>query len=191
MIGSHNSMTYLQPRYWIFRPFAFLWRTQTKNLKEQIKEGVDYVDIRVRRDSKFNWRLCHSIVDLQAKSKTITGLMQYIHHDLGIKKSRLLLERGFWIDEEAFKTAVNFYLAFSPYAKNVTFVAIKKGWQVIKDADPPLIDYSYVPFKSNKGFWWNLAHLKLSTITKWARKHNPRITNKIKQSDTVHFMDMI
>lgn len=191
MIGSHNSMTYLQPRYWIFRPFAFLWRTQTKNLKEQIKEGVDYVDIRVRLDSNYDWRLCHGIVDLKAKFSTIASLMDYIHLNLGIKKSRLLLEHDDNISVEAFRIAIKILLKYSPYADNVTFIGIKRGWRVIKDEDPPIIDYSYVPYQTDKGFWWNLRHLKLSTITKWAKKHNPRITNKLKQSDTIHFLDMI
>lgn len=191
MIGSHNSMTYLQPRYWIFRPFAFLWRTQTKNLKEQIKEGVDYVDIRVRLDNNCDWRLCHGIVDLKAKFSTIASLMDYIHLNLGIKKSRLLLEHDDNTSVEAFLTAIKILLEYSPYADNITFIGIKRSWRVIKNEDPDIVDYSYVPYQTGRRFWWNLRHMKISTISRWAKKHNPQITDQMKQSYTVHFMDMI
>ena len=73
----------------------------------------------------------------------------------------------------------------------ITFIGIKKGWKVIKNQDPPIKGYTYVPFLSNKSLWWNLRHMKWSTISLWAKKHNPIITDELIASDIVYFMDRV
>lgn len=45
--ASHNTMTYLIPKYWIFRPFRFMAKCQEKTLEEQYKCGVRYFDFRI------------------------------------------------------------------------------------------------------------------------------------------------
>lgn len=182
MIGTHNSATGLSSRWWIFRPFSFLWRTQTKTLEQQIAEGVKYLDLRVRW-RRNRWEYCHGIVGLRGGASYLSQIASFCkEHNV---KARLLLENGNAKTEKWFRTCAQ-TIVDSP---EITFIGIKKGWKVIKNHDPHIIDYSYVPFYSNKSFWWNLKHMEWSTIASWAKKHNPPITDEIVNDTTVHFMD--
>lgn len=184
MLGTHDSMTYLPPRWWIFRPFAWLWRTQTKSLAEQVAKGTKYIDIRIKRKGQ-HWVYCHGLVELQGDvwSPFEIALMCK-RYDV---RARLLLERGDENDEFLFKQDVS-RLMFWP---EITFIGIKKGWKVLKNQDPPIEDCTYVPFLSNRGLWWNLRHMKWSTIARWAKKHNPAITPAILKSETIYFVDRL
>ena len=46
-IGSHNSMSYLTPLKWYMRPFAFIARCQSKDIKYQYEQGIRLFDIRI------------------------------------------------------------------------------------------------------------------------------------------------
>lgn len=59
ILGSHNTLTYLKPRNWWMRLFAFAYKCQSKTLGEQIKSGVHSIDIRVRFDEYGKIRFCH------------------------------------------------------------------------------------------------------------------------------------
>ena len=49
LLGSHNSMSYLPPRRWWMRPFAFMARCQSRPLYEQLYiYDIRYFDLRVR-----------------------------------------------------------------------------------------------------------------------------------------------
>ena len=76
MIGTHDSLTFNTPRYKIFNLFKFLWRTQTKSIEEQIKSGVTYFDIRVRRDKNV-WRVCHGLVDFNITFDKLDNILFY------------------------------------------------------------------------------------------------------------------
>lgn len=184
MIGTHDSMTYLAPRWWIFRPFAWLWRTQTKSLDEQIAAGVRYIDIRVKRCGN-HWVFCHGLVELKDGVDSLEDIV-HICESYGIR-GRLLLERGNENDEQCFRGCTLGIMK----CPEITFIGIKKGWKVIKNQDPPIKDCTYVPFLSNKSLWWNLRHMKWSTISLWAKKHNPIITDELIASDIVYFMDRV
>lgn len=47
-LASHNSWSYLSPNKWWMRPFAFIARCQSKNIREQYEAGVRLFDLRVR-----------------------------------------------------------------------------------------------------------------------------------------------
>ena len=63
-IASHNSFTYLRPRRWWMRPFAFMARCQRVNWVEQwAKYGADLFDLRVRIDTKARQPyFCHGLM---------------------------------------------------------------------------------------------------------------------------------
>lgn len=185
MIGTHDSMTYLSPRWWIFRPFAWLWRTQTKTLREQIALGVKYIDIRVKPKNGI-WVFYHGIVELQGNVWFLSEIADLCKtHNL---KARLLLESGNESAQKLFIDECNKTILHNPY---ISFIGIKKGWKILKNQDPPIKDCTYVPFLSNKSLWWNIRHMKWSTIALWAKKHNPIVTDELIVSDTVYFMDRI
>ena len=60
IIGSHNSWTYLPPKQWWLRPFAFMARCQSASITEQYeKYGVKCFDLRILYDDKGNLSVAH------------------------------------------------------------------------------------------------------------------------------------
>lgn len=55
------------------------------------------------------------------------------------------------------------------------------------------MDYTYIPFYSNLSFWQNIKRMNwFSTIKKWSKKHNPTITQEMKDAvNIVYFMDRV
>ena len=76
ILGSHNSWSYLKPKKWWMRPFAFVAKCQCKTLQEQYDLGVRCFDLRVR------WR--------KLKLQVAHGLMVY-----DITKEQLLNDLDF------------------------------------------------------------------------------------------------
>lgn len=184
MLGTHDSMTYLPPRWWIFRPFAWLWRTQTKSLAEQVAKGVKYIDIRVKRSGD-KWVFCHGLVELHGDTWSLPELSLLCRRY--VVRARMILERGDERDEQWFGQCALAIMG----CPEIAFIGIKKGWKVLKNQDPPIKDCTYVPFLSNRSLWWNLRHMKLSTIARWAKKHNPPITTEILENETIYFVDRL
>lgn len=184
MIGTHDSLTFNSPKYKIFNLFKFLWRTQNKSIEEQIKSGVTYFDIRVRRDKNV-WRACHGLVDFNATFNKLDELLFYFApYDV-----RLILERGSKEDEELFIQQIK---RLNIMYFNLNFAAIKKGWKVLVNDTKELIDYTFLPFLSDLSFWQNIKRGKWkSTIKKWAKSHNPKITEDLIKDDKVHFIDYV
>lgn len=183
MIGTHNSLTACPARNSFFNLVPFLWRCQTEPLSKQLRE-VHFFDIRIRFDKKGSIVYCHGLVDL-AVDVPIDLLIRAFHSNN--KKCRIVLERG--KHEREFRELIA-RLTDAQYGKDViSHAIIKKGWKTVYGEAPILYDYSYVPVHSDRGFWYNLLHFKLSTPKRWARKHNPIITQLLKKSKTIHFMD--
>ena len=183
MIGTHDSFTYLSPRNKIFKLFSFLWRTQTKSLEEQLKLGVQYFDVRVRR-SRNKWRVCHGIVDFNLTFNRLSDIFNYMPG-----RVRLILEKGDILDESLFKKEIAQCIEYP----NLAFSCIKKGWIVLINRDPKLIDYTYIPWLSNLTFWENIKRFNFfSTIKRNAKECNTVITeNKIKDPTVIYFMDYV
>lgn len=189
MIGSHDSFTYKKPNNPIWSLFSFMWRTQNKSLEQQYASGVRYFDIRIRR-TKQSWQPCHGLVDLGVGTfPTLYSLVNTLEFKLPNSYFRIILERG---DDSEFKKEVPDIIT----NHKVVFIGIKKDWKVLKDKECAfLIDYSWVPFKSNYSIinniknWWNTT--RFSTIKSWAKKNNPEITELIKDNNIVYFMDFV
>lgn len=186
MIGTHDSFTYLKAKNSIYELFSFLWRTQTKTLEEQIKKGATYFDIRVHKAKNNQWELCHGLVNFNKSYETLDTLLK----ELSQFHIRLILEKGSKKDGEEFEQLI--YTLKYKY-NNLVFAAIKNNWKVLHDTHLYIIDYTYVPFYSNLLFWQNIKRMNwFSTIKKWAKKHNPIITQKMKENkDVVYFIDKL
>lgn len=61
-LGSHNTMTYLPVRQWYLKPFWWMARCQSKDIKEQSKY-TDFFDIRVRFDKNDNPVFAHGLIE--------------------------------------------------------------------------------------------------------------------------------
>ena len=186
MIGTHDSFTYLKAKNKIYELFSFLWRTQTKSIKGQKELGVKYLDVRVHKTKGNQWELCHGLINFNKQYNTLYNLME----DLSDFKIRLILEKGTKADEEVFKFII--YKLSYKYS-NLVFSAIKKNWKVLHNTLLSIIDYTYIPFYSNLSFWQNIKRMNwFSTIKKWAKRHNPIITQKMREdNDVVYFIDLI
>lgn len=182
MIGTHDSYTYLPAKKKIFEWVSFTWRTQVKSIEEQKKEGVSYFDIRIRRDNDV-WRICHGLVDFDLTYKTIEEILARF----SIYKVRIILERG--DNEDLFRGEITKHVD----CPALSFACIKRNWKVLLDRDTNIIDYTYTPWLSDLSLWENIKRFNFfSTIKRWAKKHNPNITTKMKEDKkTIYFMDYI
>ena len=186
MLGSHDSMTYLPARHRVFELFSFLWRTQTKNIINQRESGVGYLDVRIRHTTK-GWQLCHGLVDLDLRFVKLDNLLSSLKNF----KIRLILERG---DTTAFRLIAP---TLAEKYSNLCFMGIKKGWEVLLNRDPQIVDMTFVPwlsgvtFKQNIKRLWNMikTHQRLS-IKSFAHSIPP-LSNEELNSEVVYFRDMV
>lgn len=183
MIFSHDSLTYLEPRWMIFAPFRWLWRTQDKTYVAQINAGVRYFDIRVRRH-KGKWRACHGLVDFNLMFDSLSEIAR-IFCDCNHTYCRIILERG---EIESFVKEIPSVMDHD----GVRQIVIKKGWQMFKDMGPGGEDLTYIPWMSGLGFWENLKRFRPGTIKRYAKRHNPPITqDMIEDMDKTYVMDYV
>lgn len=174
MIGSHNTMTYLPARRWWWRLLTQWWRCQRKPLWEQWREGIDHLDIRVRRDERGLWRLCHGRVDLRYEpALSLSSLLNRIFHDAPGATMRVVMERGCETDEAAFRAAIVRYREQRPGA--VTRAAVKKPWaDVGENEEAPSSDDYFKPIDTGK-LWWRqigrMVSVLWTTPRLYARRH--------------------
>lgn len=186
MIASHDTFTFLPAcKKWL-EWFSFAWRTQTKDIYEQLSAGVEYFDIRVRRDNN-KWRVCHGMVDLER----VYPSLSYIARQFPYQYLRIILERG---DEDDFLAEAS---ELPATYENVRFIAIKRGWKVLYDMEDPIEDHCFTPFLSDLTTWQNIKHLwgllrdnwRVCSIKGWSKSHP--LSPDAKESDVIHFHDMI
>ena len=54
-VGSHDTMTYLEPKKWWLKPFKFIAKCQSKTIEEQYNDyGIRLFDLRISYDPKTN-----------------------------------------------------------------------------------------------------------------------------------------
>lgn len=90
IIGSHNSMSYLRPKYpwgWLMLPFA---RCQSKTIDEQLSAGARCFDLRISFDRDGMARFRHGWCRF-ADDETLTAVLERLQHHGGIYV-RLILE---------------------------------------------------------------------------------------------------
>lgn len=200
MLGSHNSYTYLKGvNGSLYNRFVKYWRCQTKTIQEQYKAGVRFFDIRVCTENvkigdkeRVMWRSCHGKVNVDNLFTTLSILCKQFQSLGSDVKIRILLEKGSSNDVNFFKQEVDKVL--KRYSSMITQIVIKDNWEVLYEdwKGLSLIDYCYIPWNSGKSWWYNVTHFSFSSISSWAKKHNPTITDEIlKDCNTIYFMDMI
>ena len=193
MIGSHNSFTHLASDSSLNNKFTWLWRCQDKTVVEQYEAGVRFFDIRVKaieKKGKLMWEACHGNAGLGKTFLSINAICTYVQKSLPGATFRLLLEKSG--NEDKFRE--DSLKAIEKFGDILLFVAIKSGWQVIYQSDklPQIIDYCYVPWHSGDSFWTNIKNFEFSTIKKYAKEHNPEITQElIDDPNVIHFMDFV
>ena len=97
VLGSHNTMSYLKPKLWFLKPFAWMAQCQNKDIKYQYGLGIRYFDIRVRFDEFGNPEFAHGLISY--KGDVISTLKELNSFGEEIK-IRLILE----LSKETFDT---------------------------------------------------------------------------------------
>lgn len=75
LLGTHNSLSYMRPRQWWLRPFAWMARCQDLTIKQQWDYGVRYFDIRVKYDKNGIAKSGHGIMSYDVLVDDILGLI--------------------------------------------------------------------------------------------------------------------
>lgn len=199
MIGSHNSFTFKNSPNWLFNKFNYFWRCQNKTMREQYDAGVRFFDIRVYRKDDAHWGLAHGLVNLYGGFDTISTLLIYMITQFPEAYFRVLLEKGDDSIVKVFTGEVSDALASlsTPFTNRSKLyqAIIKSGWNIIysnPNEEFIIHDYCYTPILTGKSFWYNVKHFKFSSIKKYAKKHNPKITQEmIDDPKEIHFMDFV
>ena len=144
-LGSHNSMSYLKPQWWL-RPFAWIGRCQCENIKEQLLfYKIRWFDLRLAFDKKGKPYFAHGLFSY--KSENPCGVLYYlnsiaklIHDKVYI---RLLNERDSEFNKKCFQ---EFCEKVEKEFPDLIFTGghNKKDWKCLYDfgnyPDMPLID---------------------------------------------------
>ena len=184
MVGSHDSFTYLPSRHKVLEVFSFMWRTQNKSIEEQIKTGVSFLDIRVRR-VKQNWVVCHGLVDFDLQAEGLDYFLEFCIRN-GCT-CRIILERGNIPDQFLFMKEIN--TLKEAYKDVLKYACIKQNWKVLLNQGIYVEDYSYK-------FWYGynliskIKNLLFNNI-KHNSKNNPCIVPDMLKSNIIYFMDYV
>ena len=186
MILLHNTATLLQPRYRIFNLFKWLWKCQDNPFAVN---KADIMDFRIYFDKKGYIRLAHGLVTL---GKWVYTPKQFKRKFCGAyhPKIRIMLERG------ANETNIQRFKDLVESIDNSLVIAtIKKTGEVIRNDfyKNSFIGLNYEYYIIGKSFSWNLKRLwknKFMTLNKYAKLHNPEITDEmIKDKKTIYEVD--
>ena len=136
LIASHNTFSYLPPRYKIFNLFEGFWRCQELNINEQLDNGVEYLDVRVRYTFDGKVRLCHGIVDYGNEYDSLAELVEdCIYNNIPKTKSknkihyRLILERGNIFSFKSDTDKIRWMEKVNNINAVLDWVVVKKGWK--------------------------------------------------------------
>ena len=137
-IGSHDSMSYLQPYHWWMRPFRFVARCQSVPIDRQYECGARLFDIRVRY-YKGLWWFAHGV--MLFKGETPDSVFQYLNKVDEKVMVRLILEYNSPVEDmerisvlfecQAYKWCQEYY--------NITFFGFyrKYDWKKLYDNHIP------------------------------------------------------
>lgn len=194
MVGSHNSFTFKNATCKLYNVFKSFWRCQDKSLHEQYDAGVRFFDLRVFRKDERHWSLAHGLVNLYGGYDTIYTLMFYMMTQFPDAHFRVVLEKGDSNVEKIFEDEVADAITALADRVHLYQAIIKSNWKILYTSNQEFIfhDFCYTPVLSGESFWYNVKHFKLSSIKKYAKKHNPGITQEMKNDETnIYFMDFV
>lgn len=124
ILASHNSMSYLPPRKWYMKPFAFMARCQSKSIQEQYeKYGVRLFDLRVRFNKDGEIYFAHGIVEYKCDCIGILHVLDYL--DTKNAPVRIMLENKDGSHEEEFKEWCKYFEESYP---NIKFFGGRNKW---------------------------------------------------------------
>lgn len=193
MLGTHNSFTFLKSN-WFNELFSSYWRCQNKNIGLQYNLGVRFFDIRIKRNKKRKWVICHGSISFnQYQFNTIYQLCYFIEDTFRNLYYRIILENNKNNGKELFKQEI---IGIEKRFNKLVYYAIKKPWICLYDNrqfETKAYNCCLFNWQGDKSFLYNIKHLRLNqTIKKWARKNNPKISeNIIINKNILYFIDYL
>ena len=154
ILGSHNSMSYLEPTRWWMRPFRIFACCQKKSIREQYNCGVRCFDLRVSFDSNGRAIFSHGLIDFLLPVDFADGTTlpdptySPVHSVLSLLDTfaicgepiyiRLILEKKNSPDD--FRLFVSLCCAVGVLYTHLTFIGgvYKKDWRLIYDFHDPI-----------------------------------------------------
>jgi hypothetical protein len=127
-IGSHNSMSYLPPKYWWMRPFRFIAKCQSATIVDQYeKYGARFFDLRIKVNKKGEYCFAHGLMEFDSNSTSVEDTLEFLNGLQTPVGVRVLLERG---DKDRFYNLCELWKIKYP---NIKFYDArnKKDWTVI------------------------------------------------------------
>lgn len=135
VLGSHNSWSYLKPRLWFLRPFAFTARCQEKTIKEQYDLGVRCFDLRLRFNKKGKPVIAHGLIEYNIKENELLDILQWLNdkndcairvlHEVRNKRSYTLESKKLFVDYcdklTSFFTGIKFWNGRNLYNAQVDY----------------------------------------------------------------------
>ena len=181
LVGSHNSFSYLPPKQWYLRPFAWIARCQNLNIQEQWNQGVRYFDIRIRFkvDKVISG---HGLIDYDVN---VLDWLEYLNKRAESENQecvvRLMLETKGEAYDNRFKRYVRGLKSFYP---NLIFVGglRKEPFEVIAEVDSVPEEHCYQLFQDYgaKTWWQKLKGIKFPYPRYWAKRKNNEYRQKSK-----------
>lgn len=200
MIGTHNSFTYLECTNSLYNAFGCYWRCQEISIKEQYDMGVRVFDIRVsytHENGKLWWQVGHGFAKVKQKFVNLENICVYFKTQYKGSYVRIMLEDG--ADDEnvlnQFKTQSKKIV--NKYSNMIWTIYIKRPWECLYECNKFTVQ-EYCCYLFNWDVDASLSQniknfsFEASSIKKWARNHNPEITEEmIVDPNKIYFMDYV
>ncbi len=173
LLGSHNSLSYMKPRQWWLRPFAWVGKCQGLTIPEQWNQGVRYFDIRIRFKGE-QIISGHGLIDYNVN---VIEWLGYLNRRAEMENQqcvvRLMLETKGTKDDVRFKNYLKFWKVLYP---NICFVGglRKDPFEAIAEVDSVPEKHAYKLFQDYgaKTWWEKLKGLKFPCPRYWAKRDN-------------------
>lgn len=121
-LGSHNTMSYLTPLKWYFRPIAFTAKCQSKTIQEQYEiYGVRLFDLRFKFNKKGEVHFAHGAIEYKGN---IGETLNYLN-SLDNIPVRIMLENKPGDKESEFKAWCEY---LEDTYKNIKFFGGRNKW---------------------------------------------------------------
>lgn len=70
-LGTHNSMSYLKPKYWFMYPFRFIAKCQNMTIDEQLDAGIRMFDLRISYNIDLIPQFKHGLIAFRGNVESI------------------------------------------------------------------------------------------------------------------------
>lgn len=208
MLGSHDTYTYLKANNILANAVSSFWRCQTLTIDEQYKIGARVFDVRViheEKDGMLWWRIGHGFAELQQRFPNLQSICLYFKEQYPGSVIRLVLEKNCTDEEAKSRFITEAEKIKKKFSSMIWCVCIKKPWteiwrgtglKTVKKTED-LICHLF-NWDGGQTIAYNLKHinnldLSITSIKKWAQKHNPKeITQEmIDDPTTLYIMDYL